>query len=75
MNIDLSKRDSVRAVVTGNNEKGVFLFINGVNKVCRIFNLYLPKGVTILASIIKIYDDYIILDLESIDYENPYYAA
>jgi len=76
MNIlNFSKRDSVTAVVTDNNEKGIFLAINGVNLKCRIFNAYLPKGTVVLATIIKIYPEYLILDLDSIDYESIDLAA
>jgi len=72
----LNKKDTVTAIVTGSNEKGNFLVIPGVNLVCRIFNSHLDKGTQVLASISKIYDDYIILDLDSVDYDSiPYSAA
>jgi len=69
-NLKLSKRDVVRAVVVGNNHRGVFLEIENINLVCRIFDIYLPKGASVTASIIKVFEDYIILSLEAVDYDS-----
>jgi len=82
MNIqDLNRNDTLKCKVTGTNEKGCFLKIIGLNDkniVGRIFNIYLPTGAIIIASVEKIYTEkmYMVLKLDSIDYEdNQNFAA
>ena len=72
---DLNRNDTLKCKVTGANEKGCFLKIIGLNNeniVGRIFNIYLPIGAIIIASIDKIYAEkmYMVLKLDSIDYSD-----
>ena len=73
MNItELSWRDSLQCKITGFNDKGCFVKIIGLNEnfVGRIFDVFLPVSTTVFTTVKRIYKDYLILELESVDYSN-----
>ena len=79
---NLSRRDSLKCTVSGHNADGCFLKIIGIEKeerpLVRLFDMILPYGTIVYASIIKISEDrkYIKMQMDSIEYdENQNYAA
>ena len=75
MNVhDLNRNDSIVCQVKGHNREGCFLSIIGLDEkpIVRIFDLCLPTGSVVLASIRKMSTDrrYLKVSLDSIIYSN-----
>ena len=69
MNIhDIGRNDSIKCKVVGHNQKGCFLAIVGIENspTVRLFNVYLPVGSVVLASVRKITKHYVGVSLDSI---------
>ncbi|MCL2373214.1 MAG: hypothetical protein FWC78_07405 [Defluviitaleaceae bacterium] len=71
---NISRNDSIRCKVVGQNKNGCFLSINGIEEkpIVRLFDCYLQEGTEVLVSVARIYETHIKVSLDSVYYPSEF---